>query len=99
MLYHLRLLNCTMYTYRQYIHEEFQFLFSYQPFESHHLVGSHQLQGVMKVTDMTLNASHCEEEAASHTHTYCIYGTRIIQVMCSDDAISYITIVIVYVTH
>ena len=53
----------------------------------------------MKVTDMTLNASHCEEEAASHTHTYCIYETPIIQVMCSGDAILYITIVIVYVTH
>ena len=74
------MLNCTIYIYRQYIHEVFHFLFSYQHFECHHLVRSHQLQGVMKVTDMTPNASHCEEEAASHTHTYCIYNTHIIHV-------------------
>ena len=46
--YPLRALNCTLYIIRKYIHtvntRGVSFLPSYQPFKSHHLVGSHKLQ-------------------------------------------------------
>ena len=77
--------------------EVFHFLPSYQPFERHCLVGSHQ--GVVKVTNMTPNASHCEEEAASHILQYIRILTYYYTYMYSGDIILYRTIVIACVTH
>ena len=54
------------------LYEVFHFLPSfYQPFEkSHHLVGRHQLQGVMTVTSTTL--CHCVHTSSVVTSTYMI---------------------------
>ena len=53
---------------------------------------------MVKATDVTPNASRCEEEAASHI-LYIRILTYIILYMCSGDIILYGTIVIVCVTH
>ena len=47
---------------------------------------------MVKVTNMTPNASHCEEEAASHI-LYIHILTHYYMYMCSGDNILYRTIV------
>ena len=53
---------------------------------------------MVKATDMTPNASRCEEEAASRI-LYIHILTYTILYMCSGDIIFYGTIVILCVTH
>ena len=43
-------------------------LLSYQPFESHHLVRSHKLQGMMKVTQLMLFTKACVEHIYISMH-------------------------------
>ena len=75
----------------------FSFLLSYQPFDSHHLVGGHKLLGVMKVTHMsplTLCTNACidlrtqqasKSRSLMHTLTqyvYCTYALVIYTYHC-----------------
>ena len=93
--------------YRQYMHEVFHsFPPIYQPFESHHLVGSHQLQRVMKVTDMTpltLCTKACVEPISMHqasrrssplhiyVHSHIIYCTCVLVIYTYHYYVQYVT--------
>ena len=80
-----------------YMHEVFHFLSSYQPFKSHHLVGSHKLQGMMKVTatshDSTsirlctkacMEPKHTTSFKGVGSHTYIHSHIRILYI-CTGD--------------
>ena len=70
------------------------FLPSYQPFESHHLVGSHKLQWMMKVTGTWLHNTLCTKaympqalrrNSLTHTiysHIYCTHALMMYTITC-----------------